>query len=122
MRWHPKHRVASDGFFHAGPRVRYVLAEVPGPGADAKAGALLWAPRGGALISMTRPDWDRETREARKRKRGSIPVWADPATLSLEDERSVLRLIEPMVELTHAFLALSSTHRGQRASEFEYKL
>jgi hypothetical protein len=71
---------------------------------------------------MMRLDWDRELREARKRKHGSIPLWGDPGALSPDDERAVWRLLDPMVEPTNEFLAMSRTHRRQRSSEFEYRL
>jgi hypothetical protein len=67
-------------------------------------------------------DWDRETREARKRRHGSVPVWADPSVLSTSDEREVQRLLGSMNELLGEYLALSQTQRDQRRSEFTYRL
>lgn len=67
-------------------------------------------------------DWDREGREARKRRHGSIPLWADPAALSSDDEREVQRLLVPMNDLLSEFHGMSRTQRQQRASEFNYRL
>jgi hypothetical protein len=66
-------------------------------------------------------DWDRETREARKRAHGSIPVWADPSALSFDDERELRRRLTPLTDLVEEFASLSTTHRRQRGSEVIYQ-
>jgi hypothetical protein len=71
---------------------------------------------------MARFDWDRETREARKRKHGSIPLWADPGAISLDDERELHTLLQPLVNVVNEFAELSLTQRRQRGSEFSYQL
>ena len=70
---------------------------------------------------MPRLDWDRETREARKRKHGSIPLWSDPSALSSDDERAVQRSLGAMNELVSEFRSMSRTQRDQRASEFNHR-
>jgi hypothetical protein len=67
-------------------------------------------------------DWDRESREARKRRHGSIPAWADPSALSLSDERRIQSLLRPMTDLLSEYELLSRTQRDQRCSEFTYRL
>jgi hypothetical protein len=80
---------------------------------------------------MAKFNWDRETREARKRQRGFVPVWADDGTpgleaddvgLGLDDHRDVEMALASMREVLRQFRAMSVTHRRQRASEFEYRL
>jgi hypothetical protein len=71
---------------------------------------------------MARLDWDRELREARKRKHGAIPIWADPSALSVDDEREVDLLLDPLVELLANFRNMSRTQQGQRRSEFTFRL
>ena len=71
---------------------------------------------------MTRFDWDRELREARKRKHGAIPVWADPSALSADDEHAVATLLAPLVEVFADFRNMSQTQQGQRRSEFTFRL
>jgi hypothetical protein len=78
--------------------------------------------RTGTTRLMARLNWDRELREARKRKHGTIPVWADPSALSLDDERQVDALLDPLVNLLADFRAMSRTQQGQRRSEFEFRL
>jgi hypothetical protein len=71
---------------------------------------------------MTRLDWDRETREARKRRRGAIPHWADEPTLSVADNCALRRHLEPIASVLDEFARLSGTSRRQRLSEFEYRI
>lgn len=71
---------------------------------------------------MARLDWDREVREARKRKHGAIPVWADPSALSVDDRREVDVLLEPLVNLVANFRSMSRTQQDQRRSEFAFRL
>jgi hypothetical protein len=71
---------------------------------------------------MAKFDWDRETREARKRAHGSVPVWADPFAVSAHDERQVRQLLEPMVSVLDEYDALSRTQREQREGEFKFRL
>lgn len=71
---------------------------------------------------MARLDWDRELREARKRKHGAIPVWADPSALSVDDGREVEVLLEPLADLLANFRSMSRTQQGQRRSEFAFRL
>jgi hypothetical protein len=61
-------------------------------------------------------------REARKRKHGAIPAWADPSALSVDDEREVNALPDPLVTLFANFRAMSRTQQGQRRSEFHFRL
>lgn len=70
---------------------------------------------------MTRFDWDRETREARLRRHGGVPVWADPANLSPDDLRRVNLLTLPMHELAAEYARLSRTQREQLESEFRHR-
>lgn len=76
----------------------------------------------GAAELMARLDWDRELREARKRKHGVIPVWADPSSLSVDDGREVDIILEPLVNLLANFRSMSRTQQGQRRSEFAFRL
>lgn len=71
---------------------------------------------------MSKLDWDRETRETRKRKQGFTPTWADPDTVSLAHQRQIQALLEPMHELVRQFEGFSRTQRGQRHSEFRHRL
>ena len=71
---------------------------------------------------MARLDWDREVREARKRRHGAIPAWADPSELSVDDQRVVDVLMDPLVELLADFRSMSRTQQGQRRSEFAFRL
>jgi hypothetical protein len=71
---------------------------------------------------MARLDWDRELREARKRKHGAIPVWADPSALSIDDEREVNAILDTIVNLFGEFRSTSRTQQGQRRSEFLFRL
>src|SRR5687767_9845568 len=71
---------------------------------------------------MARLDWDRETREARKRKHGVTPAWADPTALSYEDEQFVRQLLQPMVDLLDEFSGLSRTQQRYSGSEIEHRL
>ena len=71
---------------------------------------------------MAKFDWDRETREARKRKQGSVPVWADSSFLSDEDERQVTLILDPMLALVNEYERMSRTQQRQRASEFRHRL
>jgi hypothetical protein len=71
---------------------------------------------------MARFDWDRELREARKRKHGAIPVGADPSALSADDEREVNALLEPLGTVFAAFRGMSRTQREQRRTEFDFRL
>ena len=70
---------------------------------------------------MTRLDWDREAREARLRRHGGVPAWADPAALSPNDARTADRLMLPLQELVAEFALLSETQRQQRATEFRHR-
>ena len=63
---------------------------------------------------MTRFDWDRESREARKRKHGSIPALADPLSHTFADEHELERQLRPMQEAVRSFSMLSTTSRRQR--------
>jgi hypothetical protein len=71
---------------------------------------------------MAKFDWDRETREARKRAHGSLPLWADPGALSFDDDRHVRAVLEPMVSLIDEYAELSSTQRRQREGEFKFRI
>lgn len=71
---------------------------------------------------MARFDWDRELREARKRKHGAIPAWADPSALSAGDERQVSALLGPLGTAFAEFRDMSRTQQGQRRSEFDFRL
>jgi hypothetical protein len=71
---------------------------------------------------MTRLDWDRETREARKRKHGAVPLWADSGPISFEDDQHIRTLLKPLTETVEEFADLSATQRRQRGSEFSYRL
>jgi hypothetical protein len=71
---------------------------------------------------MAKLDWDRETRETRKRKQGVVPVWADLSLLSLDDERQVMAILDPMLALVNEYERMSRTQQRQRPSEFRHRL
>jgi hypothetical protein len=71
---------------------------------------------------VARLNWDRESREARKRKHGAVPVWADPAAISHVDSLRIHELLRPLVETVDEFEGLSRTQQRQRGSEFGYRL
>jgi hypothetical protein len=52
---------------------------------------------------MAKLDWDREGREARKRKHGSTHVWADPAFVDPSVRRKFEELTERQREIVAGF-------------------
>jgi hypothetical protein len=71
---------------------------------------------------MAKLDWNRELREARKRKHGAISVWSDPSALSMHDQRELEALLDLLAALVTEFRAMSRTQQDQRRSEFEFRL
>ena len=71
---------------------------------------------------MAKLDWDRESREARKRKHGALPVWADPGVISFDDDLKIRELLQPLVDIVDEFAGMSRTQQRQRGSEFSHRL
>jgi hypothetical protein len=64
---------------------------------------------------MAKLDWDRERREARKRKHGSTPVWADPAFVDPSVRRKFDELTERQREIVARFDRHDATNKPLNA-------
>jgi hypothetical protein len=71
---------------------------------------------------MAKFDWDREAREARKRKHGSIPAWADPGFLEPNVRRKLLDLTERQQSLVAAFDARDDINKVMSVRDMRARL